>query len=96
LGQYRLSIYNRYPLNADLWLYSRVFSFGRRASRNRHLRRLSKGADYADQAQQAYSSVRSRGLEDDEELFGRDLDDEELFGREYDLLDERDISDDLD
>ena len=30
-------------------------------------------------------SVQSRGFEDDEELFGRDLDAEELFGREYDL-----------
>lgn len=39
--------------------------------------------------------LRGRGLEDGEELSQRD--DEEVFGREYyDILDERDIFDDLD
>jgi hypothetical protein len=42
------------------------------------------------------AAVQSRGLEHNEDLFGRDLDAEELFGREYDYLDERDIIDDLD
>ena len=37
------------------------------------------------QAQDSANNVQSRGFEDDEELFGRDLDTEELFGREYDL-----------
>lgn len=40
--------------------------------------------------------VQARGLEDDEEFSGRDLDAEEVFGRENDLLDERDTFDDLD
>jgi len=33
------------------------------------------------------SPFQSRSLEDNEDLFGRDLGAEELFGREYDLLD---------
>ena len=37
-----------------------------------------------------------RGLEENEDLFGRDFDAEELFEREYDVLDERDIIDNED
>jgi len=40
--------------------------------------------------------LHQRGFEDDEEAFVRDLDAEELFERDYDLLNERDIMDDLD
>ena len=36
------------------------------------------------------SNFQSRGFEDEEELFGRDLDVEELFGREYGLVDDLD------
>ena len=39
---------------------------------------------------------QTRGFEDDEDVFERDLDAEELFERDFDLLDERDIIDDLD
>jgi hypothetical protein len=46
--------------------------------------------------QYAVDAFQSRGLADNEDLFGRDLDVEELFGRGYDYLDERDIIDDLD
>jgi len=51
-----------------------------------------KGVDYG---QQAAGAFQSRGLEDDEDIFIRDLDAEEFFGREYDL-DERGTIDDLD
>jgi hypothetical protein len=75
---------------------SRILSFGRKASKSKHTGRFLDGLDYG---QQAYDAVNSRGLEDDEDLFVRDLDAEEFFGREYDFLDERDhdtIVDDLD
>ena len=52
--------------------------------------------DTASQVYGAYQMVKSRGFEDDEDMFVRDVDTEELFGREYDLLDERDTFDDLD
>ena len=40
--------------------------------------------------------MNQRGFEDDEDIFVRDLDAEDLFERDYDLLNERDIMDDLD
>ena len=43
--------------------------------------RIGQVQDFVNNVQ----SVQSRSFEDDEELFGRDLDAEELFGREYDL-----------
>ena len=43
-----------------------------------------------DYGQQIAGAFQSRGLEDDEDLFGRDdIDAEELFGREY-LFDDLD------
>lgn len=39
--------------------------------------------------------IQAQELEDEQELFGRDLDAEELVEREYNLLDERDTFDDL-
>jgi hypothetical protein len=44
----------------------------------------------------AYGSPSRRELEDNEDLFERDVDVEELFGREYYPLDERDIIDNED
>ena len=43
-----------------------------------------------DYGQQIAGAFQSRALEDNEDLFGRDIDAGELFGREYDLLEERD------
>lgn len=52
---------------------------------NKHAKNLFRGVKIAN------NFVQSRGLEEDDSLFVRDLDAEELFGREYDLLDERDL-----
>jgi hypothetical protein len=65
-------------------------------SHESHAAHFHTGLRVASQAADIYNDFQSRGLEHDEELFGRDLDAEELFGREYDQLDERDIVDDLD
>ena len=97
LGQYFLSIYNKFPLNADLWPYSTVVRFGTKVAKHKHTKNFMTGVDYGQQISSTLQS--SRDLEDnDEDLFrvGRDLDTEELFEREYDLLDERDIIFDLD
>jgi hypothetical protein len=58
----------------------------------KHGHHMRHGAEFA---YNAFGGQR-RSLEDDEGLFERDLDSEELFERDYDLLDERDILDDLD
>ena len=70
-----------------------MFKFGSKVAKHKHTRKALKAADVG---QQIYGAFQNRGLEDNEDLFVRDLDDEELFGREYDLLDERDTFDDLD
>ena len=92
LGQYFLTIYNEYPLNADLRSYRKAFKFGERVIKDKRTRKFAKGVNRAangiDAGQQVVSAFQSRGLEDNEDL--------ELFGREYDLVDERDIIDDLD
>jgi hypothetical protein len=66
---------------------------------NQDLQRARKEVADADRylpANRQYR-IKSRGLEDDEELSRRGLDTEDVFGREYDdLLDERDTFDDLD
>jgi len=70
-----------------------AFKFGMRLGEHKHAKHLKTAIDVGTDA---YQTVNSRGLEDDEDIFVRDLDTEELFGREYDLLDERDTFDDLD
>jgi hypothetical protein len=62
------------------------------------LNRVAKVTNGIYNGQQFVSSFQgqSRSLEDDEGLFERDLESEELFERGNDLLDERDIFDDLD
>jgi hypothetical protein len=58
---------------------------------------LDKAAAIASDTAAIRDAFQSRGFEDDEEPFRRDLDAESLRGREYyDLLDERDFDDDLD
>jgi hypothetical protein len=53
-------------------------------------RHIVHTADRVGQVQDFVSNFQNRGFEDDEELFGRDLDAEELFGREYGLIDDLD------
>ena len=100
LCQYFFYIDNKIQLNADLWSYSKAFKFIKKIGGSKRTRRVAKGFNRAanayDAGQQISNTFRSRGLEDDEYLYGRDLDVEEFFGREYDLLEERDAIDDLD
>jgi hypothetical protein len=85
----------REPLNFKT--AGKVVSWGTKVSEHKHTQNAMKAVDYGSQIYGAYGAMKqSRSLEDDEDLFVRDLDAEELFGREYDLLDERDTIDDLD
>ena len=97
LCQYFFYIDNKIQLNAS---YSKAFKFIKKIGGSKRTRRVAKGVNRAanayDVGQQISSTFQSRGLEDDDYLYGRDLDVEELFGREYDLLEERDAIDDLD
>ena len=63
---------------------------------HKNTKHVMTAVDTASQVYGAYQMVKSRGFEDDEDMFVRDVDTEEFFGREYDLLDERDTFDDLD
>ena len=65
-------------------------------SKHKHTKHALKAFDTASQVYGDVQTMNSRGFEDDEDMFVRDVDTEELFGREYDLLDERDTFDDLD
>ena len=101
LRQYLQSIYNKYPLKADVCSYS-LGKLGPKAvtfAKN-HVGDIASvvGLGLAlKPAPKPKNQPQRRGLEFDEDLVVRDLDAEELFGREYDLLDERDITiDDLD
>jgi len=83
----------REPLRFNLKSAGTVMRFGTKVAKHKNTKHFLTGVDYGNQIA---STVQSRGLEDNEDLFGRDLDAEELFGREYDLLDDRDIIYDLD
>ena len=102
LCQYFFYIDNKIQLNADLWSYSKAFKFIKKIGGSKRTRKFAKGVNRAanayDVGQQISSTFQSRGLEDDEYLYRRDLDVEELFWRESDLLEERasDAIDDLD
>jgi hypothetical protein len=97
LRRYFLSIYNKYPLNVDIWSYSTAFKFGKKIAGHKNTKNAFKAIDYGSQAYNTYANFKQgRGFEDDEDVFGRDLDAEEFFERDYDVLDERDIIDDLD
>ena len=82
LGQYFLSIYNKYSLNADIWLYSKAFKMARRIAKHKHTKKAFKAVDYASEI---YGNLRQRGFEDGEDIFIHDLDSEELWERDYDL-----------
>jgi hypothetical protein len=72
------------------------FEFEKKITEDKRARRFLTVLDH-DYEQQITGTFHSHGLEDDnEDLSGRDLEAEELFGRGYDLLEERDIIDDLD
>ena len=86
--------YNNYPLNADIRSYSSAYKVGKEIAGHKNTKNAFKALDYGSRI---YSNLhQSRGFEDDEDVFERDLDAEELFERDFDLLDERDIIDDLD
>ena len=93
LSQYLLSIYNNYPLNADIRSYRSAYKVGKRIAEHKHTKNAFKAAKYGSEI---YGNLNQRGFEDDEDIFVRDLDAEDLFERDYDLLNERDIMDDLD
>ena len=105
LGQYYIYIYNKYPLNADIWSYCRLAMVTKFALKHmkRHRDGKTAGNDVAMPSSGPGAGLPSqesqptrRELEDSEDLLERDLYDEELFGREYDLLDERETIDDED
>ena len=77
-----LSNFNKYSLNADLRSYRSAFKFGKRIAKHKNTKHILNAIDYE---QQVEGALQSR--DDNEDLFGRDLDVEELFGREYDILD---------
>ena len=81
----------------NFWLYSGAIKF---VAKHRRTKQAVKGLDRVATGvavgQEIASTFQSRGFEENEDLYGRDLNAEELYGREYDLLDERDIIDDLD
>ena len=68
LGQYSLTIYNKYFLNADFWSYRKAFEFGKKIFKDKRTRRFAKGAgrfaDGVDIGQQVASNFQSRGFED--------------------------------
>ena len=70
LSQYFL-IYNKYPLNVDLSSYREAFEFGKRIFKGKHIKGFADGVDIG---QQVASNFQSRGFEDNEDLFGRDMD----------------------
>ena len=82
-------IYSKTQLNADLWSYSKALEFAEKIGKSKRTRRVAKGVDRAatayDVGQQISNTFQSHGLEDNEYIYGRDLDVEELFGWEYDL-----------
>jgi hypothetical protein len=86
----------REPAGGSMKAVSDAWRFGKMLSEHKNTKHLMTAVDVGTQAYGAYQMVKSRGLEDDEDMFERDVDTEELFGREYDLLDERDTFDDLD
>jgi len=86
----------REPAGGGLKALSDAWKFGRKLSEHKNTKHLMTAVDVGSQVYGAVQMVNPRGLEDDEDIFGRDLDTEELFGREYDLFDERDTFDDLD
>jgi len=83
----------REPIKFNTKSATAAFKWGKRLAGHKNTKKALKAAEYG---QDIYNTVQSRGLEDNEDFFVRDLDAEELFGREYDLLDERDAFDDLD
>jgi hypothetical protein len=77
---------------------SSAFKIGKKIAGHKNTKNAFRALDYSQQAYgavQQFRQLRSRGFEDDEDIFVRDLDAEELVGRD-DLLDQRDIIDDLD
>ena len=48
-----------------------MFKFGSKVAKHKHTRNALKAADVG---QQVYSALQTRGSEDNEDLFGRDVD----------------------
>ena len=65
---------NKTQLNADLWSYSEAFKFIKKIGGSKRTRRVAKGVNRAANAygagQQISNTFQSRGLEDDEYLYG--------------------------
>src|SRR5271155_3665078 len=65
-------------------MYSRFAQAGHKAAHRHQVgRHFGQAADVADNVQNVQSTFQNRAFENDEDLFGRDLDAEELFGRKY-------------
>jgi len=77
-----------------------AIKFGKMVATHKRTKKIATGVNRVATGvavgQEIVNTLQSRGLEEYEDLFGRDLDAEELYGREYDLFDERDTIDDLD
>jgi len=53
--------------------FGKVIQMGERVAEHKHTKNFLKGANYGQQIAGAASTYQSRALEDDEDLFGRDL-----------------------